>query len=337
MRSSGVVVLLLLLATPAIAAPDPMAEYRERFKAGLARYQAGATAEAIQYWEPIYRELGVERGWRLAFNLARAYDTIGDVTRAVERYEAFLRQVERRAGELGEKPDELIVREEKDARARLAEIAATKARIVIGSGTAPIAVQIDGGESRLAGFTAYVAPGNHTVVFDPGSPRETKTVLELQAGEAKALSPPPAATATPDAMPPPPPTPAPQPPAVQPPPPPPPQTRKVVERPFPAPVLWIAGGAAVVSTLVPILTYQSALDYRDQNSGTVPDAQARNARSDDYDSRRTTAYATLAIPITLAVGTGALAAWYFLGGREREVPIVVVTAEGASAGIRRTF
>ena len=40
------------------------------------------------------------------------------------------------------------------------------------------------GEARLAGFTAYVAPGQHTVVLEPGSPRESRQVLEVAAGQA---------------------------------------------------------------------------------------------------------------------------------------------------------
>ena len=51
----------------------------------------------------------------------------------------------------------------------------------------------------------------------------------------------------------------------------------------------------------------------------------------------TLAYVTLAIPITLAATTAALAAFYFLGGREREVPVVVATPDGALATWKRFF
>lgn len=111
-------------------AQDPMSAYRERFRMGLVRYQAGNVSEAIQFWEPVYRELGAARGWRLAFNLARAYELFGDATRAVERYESFLSQVAERR-QRGEVIEELIQKEEDVARAKLAEMASTKGRIVV--------------------------------------------------------------------------------------------------------------------------------------------------------------------------------------------------------------
>ena len=67
-----------------------MEQYRERFKQGMDRYKAGAPAEAIGYWEPIYRELGEQKGYRLAYNLGVAYAELGDATRAAERLESFL-------------------------------------------------------------------------------------------------------------------------------------------------------------------------------------------------------------------------------------------------------
>ncbi len=325
--ASLVIVLAVGIARTAGAAPDPMAEYRERFRTGLARYQAGAIAEAIQYWEPVYRELGPDRGWRLAFNLARAYEKLGDFTRAVERYESFVAQVARRR-ESGEAMEELIVREEEETRERLAAIAASRGRIVVTPVATPIAVKIDGSEPRLAGFTAYVAPGTHVVVFDPGSQREARREIVVAAGERVELVPPaleprvaPAEPAPVDV-----PKPAPEPS-------PPPKTVRVVERPFSSVVLWAFGGAAVASTIVPILTYQSASDYRAQKNGTPPDPRA----TDEYDARRTTAYVTLAIPITLAAGTAALAGWYFFGTRERDVPQVVATPDGAFATWQRVF
>ena len=36
-------------------------------------------AEAVGYWEPIYRELGDEKGYRLAYDLGVVYQELGDV------------------------------------------------------------------------------------------------------------------------------------------------------------------------------------------------------------------------------------------------------------------
>lgn len=305
-------------------AQDPMSAYRERFRMGLVRYQAGNVSEAIQFWEPVYRELGAARGWRLAFNLARAYELFGDATRAVERYESFLSQVAERR-QRGEVIEELIQKEEDVARAKLAEMASTKGRIVVpAEGERAIAVMIDGSEARLAGFTAYVAPGQHTVVLEPGSPRESRQVLEVAAGQAAvvrlpAKAPPPTLSASPAAL------------------------WPVEERPFPKGVLFVAGGATALSVLAPVLTFSSAKDFQEQNRlSSEPGASEANLRKQaDYDAKKTTYAATLAIPITLAVATGALAAWYFFGGRTRleARPSLAGAGQGGTttSGIGRAF
>src|SRR5262249_54177668 len=93
---------------PPATAPDEPGEQdptldaqRVRFRAGMDKYRAGAFAEAIVIWEAIYRELGKEKGYRLAYNIARAYDHFGDTTRAAESYEAYLNETKARheAGE----------------------------------------------------------------------------------------------------------------------------------------------------------------------------------------------------------------------------------------------
>ena len=80
----AVVLLVLASARPALA-DDDLAPMRERFRVGLEHYEAGEIADAIVVWDEIYRELGIEKGYRLAWNLARAYDTrggLGDAKRA---------------------------------------------------------------------------------------------------------------------------------------------------------------------------------------------------------------------------------------------------------------
>src|SRR5882762_7447654 len=79
-----------VFAAPAVLPDDPFAAYREQFKLGMDRYRAGALAEAIGFWEPIYRELGDEKGYRLAYDLGLAYQQLGDATHAAERLQAFL-------------------------------------------------------------------------------------------------------------------------------------------------------------------------------------------------------------------------------------------------------
>lgn len=322
-------------SSPALAQDDSLSAYRERFKAGLERYQAGQNGEAIQYWEPIYRELGAERGFRLAFNLARAYENFGDATRAVERYESFLAQV-RRKRERGEAIEPLIEKESEQAQQRIDDLAKTRGRITIASGATPIAVRIDDTEPRIAGFTAYVAPGVHGVVFSPNTADETRHSVTVNAGERVELAaPPPHADVAPSA------SAANDPrtdpssssrPASS-------ETR--VQHPIPSEVLWIGAGATALSVIAPIFAYRSASSFRDANKLSGDSTQAAadaNARiRSDYDAHATTYYATLALPIALGAATTALGAWYFFGARSREVPVVVPSKDGASIGFWRRF
>ncbi len=124
-------VVLALLAMPAsgalAATPAPtaatdqnaLAKYRERFKLGMERYKAGAVAEAVEYWEPIYGDLGPTDGYRLAYNLGIAYAELGDTVRAAERLRSFLGEIDVRRTR-GERLEPLVVKEEGDARTRLA-------------------------------------------------------------------------------------------------------------------------------------------------------------------------------------------------------------------------
>lgn len=335
-RSLGVLAVALALAVPqaARADDDGMVEYRQRFRAGLQKYQDGAVAEAVRLWEPIYTELGPKRGWRLAFNLARAYDALGDSTRAVERFRAFREVVaERRAA--GETLEPLLLDEDEDARARIEQLERTRGRLVFPVTGAPVAVRVDDGEPRLAGFTAYVAEGDHVVVFDPGTAHASRASVHVAAGEARELAPPPVI-----------PVPSPPPPRIATSPTPP-ASPTVVRRPFPASVLWISGGVALASAVVPVLTYRSAVSFQEEqrlSRGTDDAAREGNARLvEDYDARKSVFYGTLAIPIALAAATVGLSAWWFLGGRRETSPVAslqpsgFVAAEGFVAGARGRF
>jgi hypothetical protein len=338
----GIALLVASVASPARAAgDDDLAEYRERFKTGLEKYKAGQVAEALQYWEPIYRELGATRGYRLAFNLAHAYDGFGDFTRAAERYESFVTEVEaRRAGK--EKIEPLIEKEVKESRVRLAELASTKGRIRVNAGERPVAVRIDAAEPRVSGFVAYVAPGAHVLVLGGGSEKPERREVNVKAGETVEITPGSLAT----------PTPVPTvslstTPSVTTAPAPTFRMEKRVEHPFSPFVLYAATGLTVVSVVLPILSYSSALSYQRSHklSGdTDPASQTRNASlQSDYDSRSSTYHATLAVPISLAAITIGLTVYYFAATHEREVPVLVPTIsptrdkEGAVVGFTTRF
>ncbi len=131
LSESALVGCLTLVAAQARATPgqapagpapeDPLVQYRERFKLGMDRYKEGAIAEAIAYWEPIYAELGPEKGYRLAYNLGVAYGEIGDRALSVERLQAFVAETSARRTR-GEPPAPIVAKEEADAQTRLASV-----------------------------------------------------------------------------------------------------------------------------------------------------------------------------------------------------------------------
>jgi hypothetical protein len=124
------------------AQEDPLAQYRERFKLGMDRYKDGAIAEAIAYWEPIYAELGPEKGYRLAYNLAVAYGEVGNSALSAERLQAFLTEASARRTR-GEPPAPIVAKEEADAQARLAKVVAAPVPIHADTGDATGKAEID--------------------------------------------------------------------------------------------------------------------------------------------------------------------------------------------------
>jgi hypothetical protein len=317
---------LLLTATRAAAVPppatsmdDPMEQFRERFKQGMDRYKAGAPAEAIGYWEPIYRELGEQRGYRLAYNLGVAYTELGDATRAAEKLQSFLSEVEARKTR-GETLAPIVTKEESDAHSRIDALTAAKGRIHVAAGSPPRAAQVDAGEPRLAGFVAWVSPGDHVVVFAPASAEQETRAVTVHAGELIDVAPTP-------------PPPAPAPPATPPPEvsqeaspsaasAPSPTVRYEPTHPFP-PALVITGGAASAAlaiAAIPLHQHASSLygQYSSLPTRTGADAQ-------QFYTARTWAYVTLGGAVGVAAATAGLVAWYFLGTSTREV---VVTPAG---------
>jgi hypothetical protein len=114
----AIVALALGASASARADDDAMAPYRERFQSGMAHYKSGDYAGAVAWWEPIVTALGEDKGYRVAFDLARAYEKLGDPGHARARYEAFVRVVEAKRGR-GEVIDDVVDKEEIEARAAL--------------------------------------------------------------------------------------------------------------------------------------------------------------------------------------------------------------------------
>jgi hypothetical protein len=295
-------------ALGARAAPDAdsqddpaLAQYRERFKQGLDRYEASDVAGALSYWEPLYRDLGPSRGYRVGYNLARAYEVVGDMTRAAERYQTFLDEVkDRRAS--GKPVDDDVAADETKARARLDDIARTRARIRVPPTSPPESVRVDQSEPRLAGFVAYVAPGGHDVVFAPGTSHAHEEHVDVRAGQLLEIVAPkidepkpftsPRVTSWTDA----------------------------VHRPFSPTWLWVAGIATIVGGGATAGAYANAIIVHDHYVSQPPSQGPTQAQVIDYENARTVAYASWAIPASFALVTTVLAVVYAARTHHVKVP-----------------
>ena len=299
-------------------APNPLDPLRERFRAGMDKYKAGAFADAVVIWESIYRELGTDKGYRLAFDLARAYDELGDFIKAADHYESYLEQVARRRA-ASETLEATVQRQEEVALDRLEKIAAIKARIHVKAGTKPSIVQVDNTPARVAGFIVYVEPGAHVVTYGTGKDADVRrltvalgAVVDVEPVDEVPLAPPPSETRY--------------------------ETR--MEPPFSPAILWIGGGVAALSLILPAITYGNALSIKsDYDDPSTPRADKARLAS-DYDSARTNAYASVVVPAVFTAAVGGLALWYVLGTKETRTPITPsanVGPTGMSLGASARF
>ncbi len=297
---------VVALAGSARADDDPLASYRDRFRLGMDRYRAGAMAEAIRVWGAITDEIGPQRGYRLSFNLGRAYDTNGEATRAAERYRAFLDEAEARRA-AGEPLEPMVERETNDASERIAALNESHGRIEIKAGPNAVLAQVDATDPRLGAFTAYVAPGKHVVTFSPGTRNEERVEVTVALGElvvTQPTAPPPAwVDAGPiDTLP-----------IV---------THHQKKYPFSPVVLYVGAAVTAVSIAAPILAYGHAYSLYDTYYSPSSTLAARNSAAAAYNGGATSlAYGMLAVPIALGAVTGGLTIWYFAGAKNREVGV----------------
>ena len=297
---------------PAAVAADPLDALRGRFREGMEKYRARAFGDAIVVWESIYRELGPEKGYRVAFDLGRAYDEVGELIKAAEHYQTYLDRVSARRA-AGESLEPNVKLQETIARERLERIIHIYGAIHVAPTKRTVIVHVDNAPPRVAGFTVYVEPGPHTVTFGSGPAAEARSVT-VRRGELLEVEPP-------DETPPP-------------------EQRfeTRVEHPFSPVVLWIGAGVAVASVVLPIVTHVNALAVKDDFDGASNRADQVRLSS-DYDSAKSNAYAAIAVSAALGAAAGGLALWYVLGRKETRLPVptATVTATGATAGLSARF
>jgi len=230
----------------------------------------------------------------------------------------------------------MVTKEESDARDRLASLEASKGRIRIHTGNPPVAVQVDAGEPRLAGFIAWVTPGQHAVTFSPGTPEAEAKTIEVGAGAVVEVSPSAPQGAAPAQPPVGPLTLSTAPGPTSP-------TAPARERPFSPLVLGVTGAATLVAgaAAVSLEVYAESLRSRDTaEQSRSPDHVISAGDRQSFDTARTAAYATVAAASALAVATAAVTTWYLVGPSPREpriVPAAVPERGGARVVVETRF
>ncbi len=313
MRVLAAVLFLLLLPGGALAderPADALDALRGRFREGIEKYHARAFADAVVIWESIYRELGPEKGYRVAFDLGRAYDELGQRIKAAEHFQAYLDHVSARRRD-GEDIEANVQAQEAVARERLEQIARDYGAIRVVAGKRPTLARLDNTPGRMAGFTAYVEPGEHLVTFGSGTGADVRRVT-VRAGELAEIGPRDEA------------------PSIRY------QTR--VEHPISPTVLWVGAGVAVATLVVPAITYANALSIKSDYDSSANAAEKERLAS-DYSAARSNAYASIAVPAALSATVGALALWYVFGRKETRVPIptAALNDRGGYAGLVTQF
>lgn len=289
---------------------DTLDPLRDRFRAGMELYKAGKSGDAILIWLDIYRELGPEKGYRLAFNLGRAYDQTLNEQKALEFYEAYLAEVERRHA-AGETLEPIVEKQEGEAKERLAEPRAKFGRLRIADPS--VLVRIDNALPHEGGYVAYVPPGQHTITFRPGSKDESSTEADVAAGQIVDLAPPPVKPPAPTVI-------------VEPP-----RYEIHTQHPYPKVVMYIGAGVTALSFIAPLALYlRAGSKYDDSNyaidSTNKAQVDEKSSRIRDYLGSQNAAYASWTIPAVLGVATLTLTAYYVLGKKYVRTPVQTAIA-----------
>lgn len=288
----AVVTALGAACPPARAGDDTADNEQKAFAHGLERFRRGDLRGAIDVWSRLLQTLGAERGWRVTYNLGRAYEKVGDPTRAIEHFTAFLAVAERQTGAVAAESAAAV----KDARARVAAIEESHGVLEVEAPAAGVVlVRVGLAEPRSAGFKLYLKPGKHVLTLRPGSSRESSETIELRAGQKVTRSPegdpaPRAAgrgagEAATNAEPP---------------------TRdsKPSESSrFPTPWVGIGAAATLVASGVSFALYRRAESEREDALALGPKSAGYAAAKDDYDSAYRTYQFSLLAPALLGAAT----------------------------------
>jgi hypothetical protein len=288
--SFALALALVSFARPAFADPPASPEHDAAFRSGLDQYAHGNNVGAIATWESLLGTLGEERGYKVLYNLGLAYQAIGDVTRAIERFSAFVKQV----GARSDVPRELAERAA-DAQSRLEQLERAYGAVDVHAPThgGLVLTRIGTSEPRAAGYVVWLAPGHHDLELYVGTDHVKKVRLDVVQGkklDVDTSEPEGAATSG---------APATAPSAARP-------TdagARSGERSRDDTWIWIGAGATVVSCAVPLTFFALASGAHSHAESLGPGSRDYAGARDTFGTWRTLQYVSYALPIGLGLAT----------------------------------
>jgi tetratricopeptide (TPR) repeat protein len=305
-RLCALIALVALSATTVPAYAQPSGEGSQSdavFKRGLDQYAQGNHTAAVATWENLLATLGSERGYKIFYNLALAYEKLGDVTRAIERHSSFLRHVEQHpdvdVGPLRERIE--------DSRSRRGSLRATHGAVdvQVPNKGGLVMTRVGSAEPRAAGYVVWLAPGTHTVELFVGTERARTITVEVKAEQTITVDTSPPAESAPDRT---------AVPVVAP---------AVVPEPDRGTSSWVYAGAAatVASIALPITLFLVADGKRDDADSLGTGHTGYSDAASSYEKWRTAYLVSYALPIMLASATGV--AWWLGGRRAKDTRVSV--------------
>lgn len=321
LRLLAVAFVCLLLAVSAgaqqPAEPPAAVDYQAMLRSGGAQFENGDYVGAIGTWERLLQSIGEARGWKVLYNLGLAYEAVGDATYAMDRYGAFVRNVEAST----EPAREGIAERKADAIERMNRIRASHGQVRVRPAPGAIVlVRVDGGPERAAGFTAWLLPGEHRVDLGCGTDALHHITILVEAGRTSEV-----VTSEPPVRAPPLAPLAPSTAAQRP-------TASVAvasRKPFPTSWVLAGTGAAAVSIVLPVALGVRAKHKRDDAIALGPGNTRYSAAYDDYESARRAYKISYVLPATFAAVTLGIAGYHwFSGGNAGAVKAAAVVSPG---------
>lgn len=313
-RRSRLALALVIASTLATAAsprtanaqpadpPSGTTEHETAMKSGLEHYAQGNFVTAIATWESLLATIGEQRGYKVLYNLGLAYQQIGDVTHAIERYRAFMKQV---ADRPNADPD--LVARAADAGKRVTDLEASHGAVFVKPPArgAAVLTRVGTAEARAAGYVVWLAPGTHSVEVFVGTSNAKMVKVEVVRGQQVEVD------TTPQEEPAPP------------------KPIDPVAPPAPAPSsarttwLLVGTGATVLSLALPLALYGVASGKRSDAEALGEGHTGYGAAKDSFDSAKTVYAVSYALPIAVGLTTAIVYLAWKTEPRDRPVNAAV--------------